>query len=107
MKKTFGPIRILLSAVFALSAFQLLGDEAAGVPEATVTTEQKIITLIRQQRDSLSQALLDAQAQLQLAATEIDALRKQIAGLSKPKPEGLAKETKASPAASSSEPAPK
>ena len=50
-------------------------------PKPTVEDYAKAVPLIVAQRNQLSTALLDAQAQLGLASQEIEALKKQVADL--------------------------
>jgi hypothetical protein len=47
--------------------------------EQKAATLEKIVTVLRQQRDLNAQALQDAQAQLQLAAAELAAVKQQLA----------------------------
>lgn len=54
---------------------------AQPAPEATPEQVKQIATIMRSQRDALSQQLLDTQSQLQLVAAELDAAKKELATL--------------------------
>ena len=78
MKTKTYALLVLLFAAFALG---LASAQVESVPKPTVEQYEKALPLIVQQRNQLSAALLDTQAQLGLAAQEIDALKKQVAEL--------------------------
>ena len=64
--------------LFFLLAGALLAQPA---PEPTLDQIKQLATIMRQQRDSLSQQLLDTQSQLQLVAQENEKLKKEVADL--------------------------
>ena len=68
-----------LIAILALAP--IFGQQAT--PEPTAEQMKQLATIIRSQRDALSQQLLDMQSQLQLANAENESLKKQLVDLQK------------------------
>lgn len=80
-------ILILLAAFSIASIFA-----QPPAPEPTLEQMKQLATIVRQQRDALSQQLLDIQSQLQIATAENETLKKKVSELqtkldeAKPKP---------------------
>lgn len=73
-------MKYLLALILPLAAF------AADPAPAPATDWQAVATILRQQRDAVTQQLQDAQAQLAIDAQQIAALQKQVAAAKAPKP---------------------
>jgi uncharacterized protein involved in exopolysaccharide biosynthesis len=60
-------------------ALPLFAQEPQRAPEPTPEQLRQLATVMRTQRDQLSQQLLDMQAQVQVLAAEVESLKKQLA----------------------------